>query len=327
MIEQVLPDLYRIEIPLPRSPLKALNAYLIKGEERYLLIDTGQNREECKREMLTSLKKLGVDLARTDFFITHLHVDHLGLVAELRSDTSRIYFSQKEASIVNADNDAWQKRWQGRYAFYIASGFPEAELEAAIKNHPFHQYGLKQRVEFTVLREGDVLEIGEYSFRCLETPGHSPGHMCLYEPNHKVFVSGDHILFDITPNITYWPEMANSLNEYLASLDKVYNLEADIVLPGHRKAGHSLKKRIKELQAHHQARLNEVLAALEKGRKTAFQVAPFITWNLNCRSWADFPPAQKWFAVGETIAHLEYLENKGAVKSARENNQILYSLT
>jgi glyoxylase-like metal-dependent hydrolase (beta-lactamase superfamily II) len=326
MIEQVLPDLYRIEIPLPRSPLKALNSYLIKGEGRYLLIDTGQNREECKREMLTSLKKLGVDLARTDFFITHLHVDHLGLVAELRSDTSRVYFSQKEANIVNADKSAWEKRWQGRYDFYIANGFPEAELEAAIKNHPFHQYGLKQRVEFTGLREGDVLEIGEYSFRCLETPGHSPGHMCLYEPDHKVFVSGDHILFDITPNITYWPEMENSLNEYLASLDKVYNLEADIVLPGHRKAGHSLRKRIIELQAHHQARLKEVLAALEKERKTAFQIAPFITWNLNCRSWADFPPAQKWFAVGETIAHLEYLENKGAVKSTRENNRILYSL-
>ena len=79
MIEQVLPNIYRIEIPLPRSPLKALNSYLVKGEGRYLLIDTGQNREECKKEMLTSLKKLEVDLARTDFFITHLHVDHLGL--------------------------------------------------------------------------------------------------------------------------------------------------------------------------------------------------------------------------------------------------------
>ncbi len=327
MIEQVLPNLYRIEIPLPRSPLKALNSYLVKGEGRYLLIDTGQNQEECKREMLTSLKKLAVDLAHTDFFITHLHVDHLGLLAALKSETSRVYFNQKEARIVNADKYEWEKRWQGRYAFYIANGFPKAELEAAIKNHPFHLYGLKQGVAFVVLREGDVLEIGDYSFRCLETPGHSPGHMCLYEPNHKVLVSGDHILFDITPNITYWPEMKNALSEYLASLDKVSDLEADIVLPGHRKAGHNLRKRIVELQAHHQARLNEVLSALEKGRKTAFQIAPDITWNLNCPSWADFPAAQKWFAVGETIAHLEYLEKKGAVKSSCENNRILYSLT
>jgi len=327
MIEQVLPNIYRIEIPLPRSPLKALNSYLIKGEGHYLLIDTGQNREECKKEMLTSLKKLEVDLAHTDFFITHLHVDHLGLVADLITDTSRVYFNQKEAYIVNADKSEWEKRWQNRYAFYTSNGFPKAELEEAVKNHPFHLYGLKQHVAFSVLREGDVLEIGDYSFSGIETPGHSPGHMCLYEHNHKMLLSGDHILFDITPNITYWPEMENSLNEYLASLDKVYNLEADIVLPGHRKAGNSLRKRIIELQAHHQARADEILSALENERKTAFQIAPYVTWNLNCRSWDDFPAAQKWFAVGETIAHLKYLENKGAVKSAFENNKIFFSLS
>ena len=121
--------------------------------------------------------------------------------------------------------------------------------------------------------------------------------------------------------------MENSLNAYLASLDKVYNLEVDIVLPGHRKAGSSLRKRIIELQAHHQARANEILSALENGRKPAFQIASHITWNLNHRSWDDFPADQKWFAVGETIAHLEYLEKKGAVKSACENNKIFYSLT
>jgi len=49
MIEQVLPDLFRIEIPLPNSPLRSLNSYLIKGKERFLIIDTGMNREECLR--------------------------------------------------------------------------------------------------------------------------------------------------------------------------------------------------------------------------------------------------------------------------------------
>jgi glyoxylase-like metal-dependent hydrolase (beta-lactamase superfamily II) len=326
MLEQVLPNIYRIEIPLPRSPLKALNSYLVKGEGHYLLIDTGQNREECKREMLTSLKKLEVDLARTDFFITHLHVDHLGLVADLLTDTSRVYFNQKEANIVNADKSEAEKRWQNRNAFYMSNGFPRDELNEAINSHPFHLYGLKQRVAFSVLKEGDVLEIGDYSFRCIETPGHSPSNMCLYERNQKILVSGDHILFDITPNITYWPEMENSLSEYLASLDKVYDFEVDIVLPGHRKAGNSHRKRIIELQAHHQARLNEVLSALENGKKPAFQIAPYVTWNLNCRSWADFPAAQKWFAVGETIAHLEYLEKKGTIKKTYENNKIYYSL-
>jgi hypothetical protein len=120
--------------------------------------------------------------------------------------------------------------------------------------------------------------------------------------------------------------MEDSLNKYLASLDKIYNFECDIVLPGHRKAGKSHRKRVIELQAHHQARANEILSALETGKETAYKIASCITWNLNCRSWADFPPAQKWFAVGETAAHLKYLEKKGAVKSVSEHDEIFYSL-
>ena len=79
MVEEILPNLYRIEIPLPRSPLKALNAYLIKGDRRFLLIDTGLNRAECKRVMFSDLEMLRVDIKKTDFFITHMHADHLAL--------------------------------------------------------------------------------------------------------------------------------------------------------------------------------------------------------------------------------------------------------
>ena len=81
MTEMMLPNLYRIEIPLPKNPLKALNSYLIKGDGRFLIIDTGMNREECQNAMFTALEELKVDLKKTDFFITHIHADHLGLVA------------------------------------------------------------------------------------------------------------------------------------------------------------------------------------------------------------------------------------------------------
>ena len=90
MFEEILPKLYRIEIPLPKSPLKALNSYLIRGEERCLLIDSGMNREECKSVMLSDLERLHVDLEKTDFFITHIHADHLGLLTSLVTDTSTI---------------------------------------------------------------------------------------------------------------------------------------------------------------------------------------------------------------------------------------------
>ena len=93
MYEEILPDLYRIEIPVPKSPLKTSNSYLIKNRQRSLLIDTGMNRKECLEVMSDALNNLKVDLKQTDIFITHLHVDHLGLVEKLASNSSRVYLS------------------------------------------------------------------------------------------------------------------------------------------------------------------------------------------------------------------------------------------
>ena len=102
MVDQILTDIYRIEIPIPKSPLKALNAYLIKGKERSLLVDTGLNRQESLMTMLQGLDELHVDLDRTDLFITHLHPDHLGLSEELYTSKNKVYFSEKDATLVMA---------------------------------------------------------------------------------------------------------------------------------------------------------------------------------------------------------------------------------
>jgi len=326
MIEEILPNLYRIEIPLPNNPLKALNSYLIKGQGRFLLIDTGMNRDECMRAMLSSLEKLGVDLEKTDFFITHLHSDHLGLVSNLVADASKVYFNERESYIENVTSPEREKHWQKALAAHLSNGFPEDEARRAIENHPGRRFGLKSHVKFSFKKEDDTIEIGDYVFRCIETPGHSPGHMCLYEADKKVLVAGDHILIDITPNITSWPEVEDSLKQYLASLEKVFALDVSLVLPGHRRLMKDHRKRIKELQEHHRARAGEVLSALEDGDKNAYQVAPYLTWDINFSSWEQFPPAQKWFAFGETLAHLEYLEGKGEVRRKRKGNEVRFLL-
>ena len=326
MIEQIFPDLYRLEIPLPRSPLKALNAYLIKGGERSLLIDTGMNRPECLDPMHDCLEKLSVDLNRTDFFITHLHADHLGLVESLATDTTRVYFSITEASIFNAIVKGIQKRQQDFLRLLHSHGFPEDELKEALHAHPGYRYSPKAAIDFTALKEGDTLRVGDYTLACIETPGHSPGHMCLYEKNKKILFSGDHILADITPNITAWPDLANTLKAFLESLDKVYSLEVDLVLPGHRSLIADHKKRIRELKAHHHDRLSEVLCAVKEADRTAWEVAPYISWAIRARSWEQFPSAQKWFAMGETIAHLNYLESDGKIRKLEENGKITYTL-
>ena len=326
MIEEILPNLYRIEIPLPRSPLKYLNSYLVRAGGHSLLIDTGMNREECRRVMFSSLKKLGVDLAKTSFFITHLHSDHLGLLESFDTNGATVYFSQKEALIKNAEIFERERTWSERDVVYLANGFPEGELQESVDSHPGRHWGLRRQINYSIVKDGDTIEMGDYSFRCVETPGHSPGHMCLYEADKKILVSGDHILFDITPNIAFWVEMENSLKLYLANLEKVYPLDVNIVLPGHRRLINDHRKRIRELQEHHKDRVNEILSALEEGEKNTFQLVPYITWDIACSTWDEFPPQQKWFAFGETLAHLKYLEGEGLVREEMRGDKILYSL-
>ncbi|MFC2039200.1 MBL fold metallo-hydrolase [Chloroflexota bacterium] len=326
LIEEVSSGLYRVEIPLPRNPLKSLNSYLIKGAKRFLLIDTGMNRDECLSVMTSSLKRLGVHLERTDFFITHLHADHLGLTGTLATDASKVYFNGVEARIMNASREETEQWWQRLFEVFLMNGFPEEQLRQSVAEHPGRRYSSRTRNDFSIVKEGDRIEIGDYSFCCIDTPGHSPGHLCLHEESKKIFVSGDHILFDITPNITFWEDLDNSLKHYLINLEKVYELDVGLVLPGHRSPMNNHRQRIKELKEHHWNRLDEIICALQDGGKSAFQVAPYLTWDIEYTSWQQFPAQQKWFAFGETLAHLIFLETEGRVRGEKQDGKLLFSL-
>lgn len=325
MLQEIIPNLYRTEIPLPNSPLKWLNAYIVKGGERFLVIDTGFNREECLNAMHDSLRKLGVDLMKIDFFITHLHADHLSLVGRLASKSSKIYFNELEAKRKSTQLANRQQHWEKILAVYIANGFDDSAARSSMASHPAHKFGLQRAVEFTMVNDGDRIDIGDFHFRCIVTPGHSPGHTCLYEAEKKILVAGDHILFDITPNITYWVEMEDPLGQYLVSLEKVSSLDVALVLPGHRRLVHDLWGRVKELQEHHRARLNEVMVALGDGEKNILETAPHISWDITAKTWDEFPPAQKWFAFGETLAHVIYLVGQGKVRRKNQNGKTTYA--
>jgi len=321
MIEEIIINLYRIEIPLPQSPLKALNSYAITNSERNLIIDTGLDQEECMNAMQTGLKELGVDLRKTDFFITHLHPDHLGLVSNLITDTSMIYFNQPDAD--------WFKggfSWDDFVSFARLNGYPEKEIQEVTRSHPGLKLESKGKLVFHILKEGDTISIGNYAFRCVETPGHTWGHMCLYEPNKKIFVAGDHILNDISPNIQLWSDEWNPLKEYLTSLEKVYGLDIELVLPGHRSISRNCRERIQELKHHHEKRFDEVISILERGSKNAFRVASQMSWDILYDSWDLFPVSQKWFAIGEAIAHLKYLEGKGIIRREMRGKKRVFSL-
>ncbi len=321
MIEEIFPDLYKIEIPLPESPLRAINSYLIKGAERSLIVDTGMNRAECRRVLLSSLEKLGVDLKMTDFFITHLHTDHLGLVADLADKSAKVYFNYIEASMLD-----FRKHWEESSAFYRVNAFPAEEIKKALEGHPGFKYNMSEMVHFSTVKDGDTIEVGKYRFHCIETPGHSAGHTCLYEASKKILVSGDHILLDITPNVSLWLPERNVLKQYLASLDKIYLLDVNLVLPGHGRPFNNLRQRIIELKQHHRERADEILSILNSKVMNAYQISSRMSCDIEYGSWEEFPASQKWFAMGETLSHLKYLEDEGSVHSEMQGGNIVYSV-
>jgi glyoxylase-like metal-dependent hydrolase (beta-lactamase superfamily II) len=322
LFEEILPSLYRIKVPLPGSPLKATNSYVIRGAERSLIIDTGWNREDCMAVLVSGLEECGVDFRQADFFITHMHADHAGLVSALAGKEARIYFGWADAEIIRSTAP---ERWDEQIDFARKCGFPGDELEKAIGGHPGRRYSSGTSLNLSVAKDGDTISIGDYLFQCIETPGHTEGHICLYEPNKKIFLCGDLILVNITPNITLNSEERNPLKEYLMSLDKVYDLDVELVLPGHRSIFRNHKKRIRELKQHHQTRLNEVISILRKGKQNVYQVASQMTWDISYRSWDLFPPSQKWFAFGEAMAHLKYLEEEGKVRRETQEQETVFS--
>jgi len=319
MTDEIRKGLFRIEVPLPNNPLRSVNCYAVRGGERSLIIDTGLNRPECLQAIEQGVRELDIDLAKADFFITHFHTDHLGLVGEIARDGNRVYFNKTEVD--------WMMNWGGwdvMFNYGARNGFPLEQLKAAFRSHPGARFAPSRIPELQILSEGDQLRVGDYTFRAISTPGHSPGHICLYEPEYKLLVSGDHVLGDITPNIQCWSDESNPLKDYLNNLDKVRSLEMDLMLPGHRGLIGEPVKRIDELKAHHHRRLDEVLAILSSGPAHAYRVASRLSWDIEADSWEDFPLMQKWFATGEAIAHLRYLEEKKAIRRKQDSEETTY---
>jgi glyoxylase-like metal-dependent hydrolase (beta-lactamase superfamily II) len=322
MIEEVLPGVVRMSVPLPHSPLKATNSYLVVDQERSLVIDTAFNRPECRESFLSLLRETGHSLDSVDFFVTHLHADHLGLATSLARSGARIFFNEPDLPLARPDDAYWD--WMGRT--YEEHGLPLADSREAMSRHPGRIYGPESDFDYTVVRDGDVLRKGAYSLRCVQTVGHTPGHMCLLIEGHGALFCGDHILGDITPNITMWTGMTDPLGHYLRSLDMVAALGVTRALTGHRSLVENCVDRIAELKEHHRLRLQEVVEVLHNGEMDAASVTPHISWDLRYEKWDDVHPVQKLFATGETIAHLQYLEATGRATCAKRDGRLRYRL-
>ena len=320
--EKIFDNIYKITVPLPHTPLKSLNAYVVRGE-RNLLIDTGFNHAACESALMQGLSELGAELENTDIFITHLHSDHSGLAWKLQRPGTKVYISRRDWQYI--DVDVMEKIWRRSDAVYEREGFPRLEIDEMPLGTVARSLSPTRNCRFTYISDDDILEYGGRKLCVVGAPGHSPGQKCLYDEESGTMFLGDHILFDITPTVQIWDESGQELESYMDALRRFRGFNIKNPLPGHRGVSCSVNERIEQILHHHRLRLEETVSVVSaRPDMTAYEIASHMTWHIRAKSWREFPITQKWFAVGEILAHLRYLEHRGTILRYEEDGLARY---
>ena len=204
----------------------------------------------------------------------------------------------------------WHQREEGQdeqfAAFLKRNGASDDDAAAIMGAQRRSKYlGLRPPGEFTRIRDGDVVTMGQREWRVMTAGGHSPEHASFYCGKDKILIAGDQILSHIVPSVIVplaQPD-ANPMQEYLDSLARFEALPPDtLVLPSHGLPFRALHLRLAQLRDHHLARLDDV-ASVVTGRTTAFAVAQEVF----PRVLYDNPRQ----AFGESLAHLNMLASVG----------------
>ncbi len=313
---EVAKNIYQVVLPLPFA-LNSVNCYLLADDESWTVVDTGLNTPQGQAAWQSALTALDIPLAAIKrIILTHSHPDHYGLAGWFQNlyveDSSAmppVWMSQIEAGFAQrywAKPPGW---FEMLHTFFIRCGLPleiVTETISQVEGVGQQMLPLPQRVE--ILEPGISLAMGGRDFQVIHTPGHSDGHLVFYDAADRLMLCGDQVLMKITPNISRWSHgEANPLQHYLTSLRKLAPLEVRLALPGHRALITDWQGRLAELEAHHDRRLERMLAATQPG-DTAYQVSQQI-FNYDKLSTHEIR-----FAVAETLAHLEYLVSQNQLR-------------
>jgi len=329
VIKEVAPGVYQLPVPMPNSPLGVLLAYLIKGEDTAALIDTGWSTKEAWQALKGFMEELEVPWDKlTRVLITHLHPDHYGLTGKIKEYSgAEILMHARDARQLNVRYQNPQELLAEIREWLSDQGVPGTELEdLTVASMP-----VLANVSFVkpdkLLFGGENLIAGGISLKTIWTPGHSPGHLCFYWEEEQILFSGDHVLPGISPNIGLHPQsLADPLNAYLDSLAELKELKVKLVLPGHEHAFADLNGRIDELLASHRERLDRIKEALAKEPLTAYRITAAVPWGVG--DWDGMSSWNRRMALLETLAHLEYLVNKGEIaKDFQGGLEIYQSVT
>jgi glyoxylase-like metal-dependent hydrolase (beta-lactamase superfamily II) len=315
----------QIRLPMTDHTLRYINAYLIEGDDGYTLVDCGWGLPEVFETLESALRDLGKRLDQIRWVIaTHFHTDHYGMAGTLAErGGSKLMMHPLDWAVIDARFRKIDEEFVRRDAWLARNGFAMAGYASEDRvRKQARRFSLKEpdrRIE-----DGDVLTIGKRHLRVVWTPGHTPGHICLYDEERSVVFTGDHVLPQITPHIGYWVENdPDPLGKFLESLHKVKALGAKSALPAHREPIEDLGGRIDEILAHHEEREAQVLNALN-GRLTGAEVAAKLSWRRNQSKFDELPATERSFALVETLAHLEHLRSSGGVEKISGPDVIRY---
>ncbi|AGL01256.1 Zn-dependent hydrolase, glyoxylase [Desulfoscipio gibsoniae DSM 7213] len=312
---------YQMVIPTP-YPVGPVNAYLIKGDP-ITLVDVGPDMPQAYkvlRDMLSSLDCRIEDIKR--IVITHSHPDHCGLAAQVAKEANAVVLihSLEESKLSGEPNF-----FKERISFVLETGIPPEVIQEIMADRDKLPHPSVQGVHTRLINGGESIDFDGGELQVMHLPGHSPGHLCLYNPEQKFLFSGDFLLPHITPNPLMEPDHDKpgcrlpALKQYLSGLDTLEKMDIAMVFPGHGGTFNDFNSVINVGRRHHNAQFERIKDKLRAGELNAFQLSRTIYPGL--RGW------QVFLGLSEIQAHLDLLVEKGQINCSQSQGVNYYSIS
>lgn len=326
-------DLYLVRVPLPNNSLAALNSYFILDDgprgEQTTIVDVGFDHPACVEALGAALQALGRGWEGVRVVLTHSHPDHTGALGRIEPAPREVLANFDSFDQVKGILPAYRDFYT---PFLNAAATPaqRAELAARLAKRetaaalPRELAPQQTSVPIAHLGDGDTLHCGRYHFEVLATPGHDPWHICLHEPHARIMIVGDHVLSRITPSVQALRADHDALGDFLRSQGLMCSYDVDAVLTGHEALYADLPGRAQDIVAHHEQRLTELTGLVEAGHDDLVALSSHAKWRYD--DWMGWDLGRKLSSMGETMAHVIYLERIGVLRMEGEGSRLRFRL-
>jgi glyoxylase-like metal-dependent hydrolase (beta-lactamase superfamily II) len=275
--ERVLPGVFRLRLPLPWPGVPHCNAWAVAGAGGVVLFDTGMHQPDSLAHTERALEMCNLRLADVRLIVcTHAHSDHYGQAATIVERTGCelwMHPDHQHMTRMAEDPDAVFAR---RVEVARQSGVPEEPLRRYASERRSRESGISGLLEpDRELVNGVTVDTDLGGWTVHETPGHAPSHVCLFQPERRLLISGDHLLGRISLYFDYgWTP--DPVGEFLQSLDVVERLGARLALPGHGRTFADVHAHIAGNRKLVNERLERVLQAIADRPLSAFEIVPHV---------------------------------------------------